>query len=119
MTNIGAKLARSVALATEVNLIDVCQKAKSPAKKNPAKSSERISAADCGLSAECLSRLIHNHKIGKAKTGRQKAVAVGPISDKRTKIGASPIAAAPINKAASANVDEEVGVVVCADMKLT
>src|SRR4029078_10087389 len=41
VTKIEARLASSVELATEVNWIDQCQKARSPAKATPAASSRR------------------------------------------------------------------------------
>src|SRR5436190_9665317 len=98
VTKSEARFASSVELATEVKRIDQCQKPRSPAKAKPAASSNRQSARalPCGDTASS------GHSSGAASATRQKALAVGPTSETRTKIGESAMQVAPASKAGSA-----------------
>ena len=54
------------------------------------------------MAAPLPSTAIHNHSAGTARAGRQKAVALGPTSLNRTRIGEKAMATAPLNKALTA-----------------
>src|SRR4051812_7900 len=102
----GAKLASKVALATDVAWIDQCQKARSPAKAKPDRPSSHQSLTRRGRRAagprRRFSLASHSHNAGTAKPTRQNAVADGPSSDRRTKIGENAMAVAPANSAINA-----------------
>lgn len=103
-TTIGARFASSVDAATEVSSSDQCQTNRSAAKKNPHqknRESQLEAAAACraSMGSPCRSSSIQGSRKGSASAPRQKAVAVGPVSDQRTKIPALAIAKAPANSA--------------------
>ena len=54
------------------------------------------------MAAALPSTAIHNHRAGTARAGRQKAVALGPTSLRRTRMGEKAMATAPLNKALTA-----------------
>ena len=97
---------KSVALATVVNWIDQCQNAKSKAKNKPTIRSPLKSENLCNLfwSRPSGTRIDHRKKNGSDKATRQNAVADGPTSLMRTKIGENPISAAPSSSASNAEV---------------
>src|SRR3954468_10407558 len=101
VTKIEARLASSVEFATEVSLIEVCQKARSPAKATPAAKRRKCLRGKVRVEGAVRER-INNHRAGTASATRQKAVAVGPASESRTKIGESAMHAAPRSNAPSA-----------------
>ena len=85
-------------MATLVVTIDRCQKNRSPAKARPAKTSARPIRPSDGSRASAI--LSQAHSSGSASVTRQKALANGPTSARRTKIGDMPIASAPATRAA-------------------
>ena len=98
MTQIGAVVAKKVALATLVCRIAECQNSRSPAKARPASNvgqREPPPRRGCAPSSR-----IHSHSSGSASATRQKALANGPTSAQRTKIGDMPIAMAPTDERA-------------------
>ena len=97
-TQIGAQVAKNVALATLVVTIDRCQKNRSPAKARPAKMSARPIRRSDGAPASAIRSQAQSS--GSARATRQKALANGPTSARRTKIGDMPIARAPTTSAA-------------------
>jgi hypothetical protein len=104
-TKTGARLNRSVELATEVNTIDQCQRAMSPAKKAPARVKPRMircpESRRSGTAARRFPTSVYNHRTGRARARRQKAVvAVGPSSLRRTKMGEQSMPTAPEIRAA-------------------
>src|SRR3954469_13339395 len=98
------RFASNVAFATEVSLIDQCQKERSPVKLRPT----ARSAMACGLSGRVVrARRDNNAQIqsaGAASATRQNADVMGPTSARRTKIGEKPIAVAPRISAAKLSV---------------
>jgi len=90
------RFASSVALATDVSLIDQCQNDRSPAKLRPtAMSAVRCMRLSCtGFRVGRDSRA-HSQRAGAASATRQNADVIGPTSASRTKIGENPIAVAP------------------------
>ena len=99
VTKSDARLASSVEFATEVKRIDQCQKARSPAKAKPAAKSSGHAAR--GARQRAPSRA-SGHNSGAASATRQKALALGPTSAMRTKMGESAIQVAPVSNAAKA-----------------
>src|SRR5262245_46746204 len=93
VTKIDARLASRVELATEVCWIEACQKPRSPAKAMPA--ARRSIFRPVKLPGEDLRKRTGSHSAGTARATRQNAVAVGPHSDRRTKIGESAMHVAP------------------------
>ena len=94
-------MSSSVAFATEVSRIAKCNAPRSQAKKTPA----RISSFDCaGLPGPPprSDASTQAQSGGTASAMRQNALAVGLVSESRTKIGAKAIAAAPKSSAAIA-----------------
>ena len=90
----------------EVSRSDQCHSSRSPAKNTPA---QRKRASRSGARpAPGRRRSSHAHKAsnGSAKAPRQKAVAVGPVSERRTKIPELPIASAPRKSASNAGTSE-------------
>src|SRR5487761_2370886 len=79
-----------------------CQAARSPAKHSPAmiRGFHGKRAAPAGRG----DRRIHSHSGAAARATRQNALAVGPVSDRRTKIGANAMAAAPRSRAATGSL---------------
>jgi hypothetical protein len=110
VTNTGAKLDSSVALATLVHFSDTCQAARSQAKHTPAsraalsgvRDGAAADAGDVGGELSCAA-IAQIHSSGTASATRQKALATGLTSDRRTKIGAKAIAAAPASRARKAS----------------
>src|SRR5512139_1855932 len=105
VTKMGARLASSVELATEVYMIDQCHTPRSQAKKTPAPASE---AADTRTGAGSA-RSAHSHSRGAASAVRQKALATGPASERRTKIGAKAMAQPPASRPRKASVSTRGG----------
>src|SRR5660397_264765 len=122
VTKTGARLARRVALATEVEFMDQCQKARSPAKNRPAAAAQntlrpgRVSVppvfgaiGDGFLSFpkpekfRCAPMAFQARKKGRARNTRWKAVAVGGNSLRRTRIGEKAMHKAPIMRAEKAH----------------
>src|SRR5919199_3567778 len=99
VTKSDARFASSVELATEVKRIDQCQKPRSPANAKPAAGNMGHAARPAG--ARVPSRA-SGHSSGAASATRQKALALGPTSAKRTKMGESAIQVAPASNAARA-----------------
>src|SRR3954468_11071329 len=93
VTKSDARLASNVEFATEVKRIDQCQKARSPAKAKPAAMS--IGHAARGARRERAPSRASGHNSGAASATRQKALALGPTSAMRTKMGESAIQVAP------------------------
>src|SRR5438552_15612896 len=115
----GAQFASSVEAATEVSRSEACHKARSPAKNTPAQKNigsrqlRSVGVAAGGLPAgggaaerARASSTAHTASSGSAKAPRQNAVAVGPVSDSRTKMPELPIASAPANSATSAGTSD-------------
>src|SRR5690349_13181063 len=100
VTKIEARLASRVEFATEVSLIELCQKARSPAKARPAASRRQVLPEKLPREDRFVNTRIH--KTGTARATRQKAVAVGPASESLTKMGESAMHAAPKRSVASA-----------------
>src|SRR5207344_3070827 len=100
VTKIEARLARRVEFATEVSWIEVCQKARSPAKARPA--AKRMKFLRGKLTEAGFLRMTSAQSAGTASATRQNAVAVGPASERRTKIGESAMQEAPRSSAPSA-----------------
>src|SRR3982751_3180387 len=98
VTNGAARLASSVAFATDVKRIDQCQNARSPAKAAPAASSH----FHCMGTLPRSDNTISDQSNGRASATRQNALAVGPTSLSRTKIGDSAMKVAPRNSAGRA-----------------
>ena len=73
VTHTGAEVANRVALATLVYMIDQCQNARSPAKKNPPRASQvqsrRFSAASRPVAA-VGARYNQANRNGRARNGR-------------------------------------------------
>ncbi len=84
-------------MATEVFSIAKCQKNRSPANRNPIQrinpASRRGSSAATSLRE--LSILSQAQRKGIDRAMRQKALANGPTSANRTKMGEAPMATAP------------------------
>ena len=104
VTKIGAVLANKVALATEVSVTDQCQVARSPAKNIPASTSSQTSRrrgrrdSDSFEYVPPFSRAVQANSTGKARNARWNAVAVGPNSLRRTKMGESATSNAPTTR---------------------
>jgi len=98
VTKIEARLASSVALATDVAWIDQCQKARSPAKARPAPASSQRSRGLGAPPARGASAAAA-HNSGTASATRQNALAVGPTSAMRTQMGESAMQLAPAKRA--------------------
>src|SRR3954462_4956970 len=96
VTNGAARLARRVEFATEVKRMDQCQKPRSPANASPAAPSS-FQSIDSGVVRRVAST--SSHSSGAASATRQNALAVGPTSARRTKIGESAMKVAPANRA--------------------
>src|SRR5438270_11739377 len=82
-TQIGAVVARKVALATVVARMARCQKKRSPAKNNPESQTLRSMPEESG---DPFSAKAQSARKGSAKKQRQNALAYGPTSARRTKI---------------------------------
>src|SRR5205814_1249559 len=115
VTKMVARFARSVELATDVHTIDQCQTPRSAAKKKPA---AMMGSHEAEPSRRPFPKpegercwKAHAHKIGAASAVRQKALATGPVSESRTKIGAKAIAQPPARRHRKATVacDEGAG----------
>ena len=105
VTRIGAQFASSVEAAIEVSSSEECHSARSPAKNTPAQKncgSRRLAGARPAARAARRSSSAHSASGGSARQPRQKAVAVGPVSDRRTKMPELPIASAPASSASRA-----------------
>src|SRR5688500_12570009 len=111
VTKMGARFASSVEFATDVHTIDQCQTPRSAAKKSPA----RMIGVQTGVRSLFVTKesdpgllrrvdASHSHKNGTARAVRQKALATGPVSERRTKIGANAIAVPPRRRHAKATV---------------
>jgi hypothetical protein len=97
-----------VELATDVQTMDQCQTPRSRAKKMPAQARLRgtvpeFSRADGrrenpGLSPVRALLSAHSHNTGIANATRQKALATGPVSESRTKIGAKAMQQPPARR---------------------
>src|SRR5690606_8173238 len=105
VTKTGARLASSVALATAVICSARCQAARSAARKTPGNINRTWSRSPAGRSSAAATDKTFEASMNgsSASATRQKAVAIGPTSDRRTKIGEPPIAAPPTRRAISAS----------------
>jgi cell pole-organizing protein PopZ len=99
-TQIGAVVANKVALATVVWVMARCQKNKSAEKAAPAQRVARGKRLEGFPHPRSLIR-IQPYNTGKASATRQKALVKGPTPARRTKIGESPMATAPMTSAAN------------------
>ena len=106
VTSSGAQFASRVAAAIDVSSSDQCHNSRSPAKNTPAQMNSGSRSVARGALAPRRSSHAHTARNGSASAPRQKAVAVGPVSDRRTKIPELPIASAPPNSASSARSSE-------------
>jgi hypothetical protein len=92
-------------------MIDQCQTPRSMAKKRPAKRIEggrwRVEGrfAFSFVSLPFTSYPYHAHSIGIANATRQNALATGPVSDNRTKIGAKAMEQPPARRHRNATVE--------------
>ncbi|MNC85098.1 hypothetical protein D3C83_06750 [compost metagenome] len=102
VTKIGARLASSVAFATEVSTMDQCHTARSPANSRPAMIISRRSAAKLAEWRARPSASDHAQSSGSASATRQKPVATGPVSLTLTNRGETAMATAPASSAATA-----------------
>ena len=99
VTKIGARFASSVELATEVQTMDQCQTPRSRAKKMPAQKRGEIGLrAVASAEAPGATRSAQSHSTGVASATRQKALATGPVSESRTKIGAKAMQQPPARR---------------------
>jgi hypothetical protein len=100
VTNNDARLASSVAFATVVSRIELCQKPRSPAKAKPAaiSSGQALARVPCRSRGLAITRI---QSTGTASATRQNALAVTPVSETRTQIGDSAMQSAPASSAAS------------------
>jgi len=108
VTKMGARFASSVELATDVHTMDQCHTPRSPAKKRPAPRRGQVIPAEAGIQPEPLARrgwipvftgmTFNIQRSGTASAQRQKALATGPVSARRTKIGAKAIAQPPARR---------------------
>ena len=106
-TQIGAVVAKKVALAIVVARIERCQSSKSPAKSSPEITAGHVKVGLAPLPAWRSSNLAHAQSMGRASDTRQNADANGPtpsMFDSRTKSGDTPIANAPIRSARTAKL---------------
>src|SRR4051812_36504001 len=104
----------------------MCQAARSPASISPGNTSASRSAKPLGR--VCVPALdpapYHIISGNMARPTRQNAVAIGPTSDRRTKIGEQPMATPPTTSAASAQrcerktADAEIAEVVISEIRL-
>jgi hypothetical protein len=105
VTTMGARLASSVAFATEVHTIEMCQAPRSRAKISPARiAGMAIVTPGAAVAAPARGPIqkAHAQSSGAASATRQKALATGPVSERRTKIGAKPMAQPPARRHANA-----------------
>ena len=103
VTKMGARLASSVELATEVKRIEKCHTPRSAAKKRPApkQRQRRHAHRRAGLRAPRACST-HAQSRGAASAQRQKALATGPVSARRTRMGANAMAQPPTSRHAKA-----------------
>ena len=114
-TQTGARQDIKVALAIVVLTIDRCQKTRSPEKNRP---DNNTAGANVSFSREFLSRSSHHahtNNTGSPSNTRQNALANGPTSENRTNTGDTPMAMAPMVKAAKAIGTERGGIERIAD----
>ena len=102
VTKIGEMLPSSVEFATEVKRTEKCHTPRSAAKKVPAPASASSGTRDSSPAARCVRA--QGHSSGTASAQRQNALATGPVSASRTRIGANAIEQAPASKAPMARV---------------
>ncbi len=95
VTKIVARFASSVEFATEVQRIDQCHTPRSRAKKRPA---AKMGSEGRNVSAGILVLRAQIHSSGTASAARQNALATGPVSASRTKIGAKAMAQPPASR---------------------
>jgi len=100
VTKIDERFARSVELATEVHTIDQCQTPRSSAKKIPAQA-----MAFDGRGFAPFSRNARSHSSGTASAARQNALATGPVSERRTRMGAKAMEQPPARRQTKAAVE--------------
>src|SRR5688572_2607976 len=106
VTKMGARFASSVEFATDVHTIDQCQTPRSRAKKSPAAQTAGESRGAEGGGAEGRGVFAsQSHKNGTASATLQNALATGPVSDRRTKMGANAMAQPPASRHRKAPVD--------------
>src|ERR1700682_940588 len=86
-------------------MIDQCHTPRSQAKKSPA--AIRGTNRESAVSPFIRSFNTHNHSSGVASAQRQKALATGPVSARRTRMGAKAIAQPPARRQRNAAVESE------------
>ncbi len=101
VTKIGAILASNVAFATDVMCSDKCHAPRSKAMNRPGRARRRQSVGVSGAASfsSRRSRPSMNSSGKTASARRQKPVASGPTSERRTNIGELPIAMPPTMRA--------------------